>query len=487
MVIVLGVGSVVAASLFTMPANLLMLGILVLLAAVAELQQISVYEDSSISVSMAITITAGFLGGIPGVALVSAGIAVADQMRRRRPLRESYKIAFNWATHVVAGLIIPLALSVVSIDLSLQRLPLLLVITLVTTLVYYGIETGLISGAISLSQRTHVLTTWRSQFRWLAGHYLVLGFMGLCLSVAYTTQGVFGALIFALPVLMLRYAQAQYVTRTEASVLELKRMNRELVQANQEVVAASQAIQHLNDDLFQTLGTILDTRDPYVGGHVTQVARYASTIAKELGLSEDRVEVIRQAGFLHDIGKMAIPEQILYKPGKLTDVEYQIIQTHAAVGAAMLEGSTRLRHLAPIVRCHHERWDGRGYPDGLMGDNIPLEARILNVCDSVEAMAADRPYHAGMPLPAILEEVKRCAGTQFDPAIAATFIRIAEREGERLVINSAQEVLRKQGQIKGERSAHPTDCLHEEAQLPILFTVAAIELPVVNYSLGSVR
>ena len=103
-----------------------------------------------------------------------------------------------------------------------------------------------------------------------------------------------------------------------------------------------------------------------------------------------------------------------------------------------------LRHLAPFVRRHHEWWDGSGYPDGLRGEQVPLEARILAVCDAVEAMASDRPYHRAMSLSEIAAEVKRCAGTQFDPTVAEAFIRVAEREGDHLVTNSARDVVRKQ-------------------------------------------
>ena len=110
----------------------------------------------------------------------------------------------------------------------------------------------------------------------------------------------------------------------------------------------------------------------------------------------------------------------------------------------MLENSQGLRHLAPFVRHHHERWDGRGYPDGLAGEDIPLEARILNVCDAVEAMAADRPYHVGLALPEILAELRGNAGTQFDPQIAAVFIRIAERQGATMIVNSARTVVERQ-------------------------------------------
>jgi HD-GYP domain-containing protein (c-di-GMP phosphodiesterase class II) len=125
------------------------------------------------------------------------------------------------------------------------------------------------------------------------------------------------------------------------------------------------------------------------------------------------------------------------------------VKTHVTVGAELIEKTDRLCHLAPFIRHHHERWDGRGYPAGLSGEEIPLEARILNVCDSVEAMASDRPYHKGMSPDEVIAEVKRCAGTQFDPTIVEIFVRIVEREGTQFMINSAQMVTQRQASKLG--------------------------------------
>jgi putative nucleotidyltransferase with HDIG domain len=229
-------------------------------------------------------------------------------------------------------------------------------------------------------------------------------------------------------------------------------MMRRLRAANDEIVVANQSIQQLNgelmrlnDDLFESLARFFDARDPYVGGHAAKVAEYATAIALELRLPPERVARVRQAALLHDIGKIAIPEALLNKPTRLTEQEYAELKSHVEIGAQLLEQSHGLRHLAPFVRHHHERWDGRGYPAGLHRHKIPLEARILNVCDSVEAMASDRPYHHGLSFSEIIAELQRCAGSQFDPMIAEVFIKIAEREGPEFIGNSAHEVSRRQG------------------------------------------
>ena len=440
-VIACGSGVATVAALAAPLPELAVLSVLFGLAMLAELFQINVYDDNSMSVSLAIGIAAALSQGLVGVVAISAAIALADQIRQRRPARDLYKVAFNWATHTISGVAPVLALWLVPITVRIEAIPLLAIVVLVVSPIYYASDTLLISGAISLSRGARLLETWRTQFRWMLPHYLVLSMMGMFLSTAYANLGLVGILVFTLPVFMLIYAQRQYVLRTKGSVRELRRMNNQLTEANQEIVRASQAIQLLNDELLETLARFFDARDPYSGGHAAKVADYASAIALELGLAPERQKIVRQAALLHDIGKIAISEQVLFKAARLTAEEYEYIKTHAAIGAQLLEQSQGLRHLAPFVRYHHERWDGRGYPEGLACEQIPLEARILNVCDSVEAMASDRPYHRGMPLSEIMAEVRRCSGGQFDPAIAAAFIRVVERDGAELVVNSAYEVM----------------------------------------------
>ena len=422
--------------------DLATIGLLAVLAAITQVPQLkNLYGEStgaSVSVSVAINFAAALITGIPGVALVSAAIALANELRRRPAL---YKMAFNWATHVLAGLAPVLVISALSIPLQVPNLPLLAIPVAVAALAYYAIESGLIATVISLSGGTSLMTTWREQFQWLSGHYVVLCIIGLFLGVAYVTLGLLGVVVFVLPVFMMIYVQREYIKRTEKSVRELQRMYQELTLANREVVVASQSIRQLNEELFLVLAKIIDARDPYVYGHTIKVADYANALAIELGLPAERVEQVREAAFLHDIGKIGISEQILHKPGLLSDEEYEQVKTHAALGAELLETCQGLRHLAPFVRHHHERWDGNGYPDGLRGEQIPLEARILAVSDAVEAMASDRPHSRARSPRAIIAELRRCAGGQFDPAVAGAFVRIIEREGERLVSNSAREVV----------------------------------------------
>jgi HD-GYP domain-containing protein (c-di-GMP phosphodiesterase class II) len=157
-------------------------------------------------------------------------------------------------------------------------------------------------------------------------------------------------------------------------------------------------------------------------------------------LPADRVELVRKAGLLHDIGKLSIPEPLLFKPGELTPDEYRVVQQHAAIGADMIQHIAALRPLMPFIRHHHEHYNGGGYPDGLQDQTIPLEARILGVADAVEAMASDRPYRSGLDGDTILAELRRNMGSQFDPAVVLAFERLVARQGQELIVNSAHAV-----------------------------------------------
>ncbi|MBI5104921.1 MAG: HD domain-containing protein [Solirubrobacterales bacterium] len=162
-------------------------------------------------------------------------------------------------------------------------------------------------------------------------------------------------------------------------------------------------------------------RHPALGDHNHDVAALAAAVGRALGLEGDDLEHVRHAAELHDVGKVAIPDAILDKPGPLDDDEWAFMRRHTLIGERILAAAPSLAPVARLVRASHERWDGRGYPDRLAADAIPLGARIVAVCDAFHAMVTDRPYRAGRTEAAALAELRRCAGTQFDPDIVAAF------------------------------------------------------------------
>jgi putative nucleotidyltransferase with HDIG domain len=175
------------------------------------------------------------------------------------------------------------------------------------------------------------------------------------------------------------------------------------------------------------LAQAVELRDPYTGGHTVRVTEYSMLLGTQLELSREDMELIRVGTPLHDIGKIGIDDAILRKPGKLTAQEFEIMKSHTTKGAKILEQVGDLSSVIPIVRSHHERWDGFGYPDGLAGENIPRLARIVGVCDAFDAMTSDRPYRQGMPAEAAFAEVEKQKAKQFDPEVADVFLKMKQR------------------------------------------------------------
>lgn len=217
-----------------------------------------------------------------------------------------------------------------------------------------------------------------------------------------------------------------------AQALEKRRLvveNRGYQETLEEKVAVqARRLEELFLASVQSLAEALEVKDPYTRGHSIRVSHYSVMIARELGLDGELLRQIELGGHVHDIGKIGVREEVLNKPGKLTDAEYEHIMTHPVVGwriLAPLLGDTPVA--LNIVRSHHERFDGRGVPDRLMGEQIPFEARIAAVADSFDAMTSDRPYRPdGMSIEASIAELVRCSGSQFDPRIVTAMVDAVE-------------------------------------------------------------
>ncbi|WP_051962896.1 HD domain-containing phosphohydrolase [Mesoaciditoga lauensis] len=180
----------------------------------------------------------------------------------------------------------------------------------------------------------------------------------------------------------------------------------------------------LQERLTLVLVKALEKYNVYTKGHSERVAECSRNIAKMMGMDEEAQRKIHQAGLLHDVGKIFVPLEILNKNGKLTSEEYNEIKKHPIIGAELIEEGAQLKNISKIVRHHHERWDGKGYPDGLKGEEIPLESRIMAVCDTFDAMTSDRPYRKALSEEMALEEIEKNAGKQFDPAVVEVFLKM---------------------------------------------------------------
>lgn len=208
----------------------------------------------------------------------------------------------------------------------------------------------------------------------------------------------------------------------------------ELVRVQQQQRALEMKIEHRTRELseiyqetIKALGSALDTRDPETQEHAHRVVHYTMQIAEAMGLSELHLMGMERGAILHDVGKIGVPDGILFKPGRLTSSEWACMKTHTEIGYNMLDQIRFLRDTTPIVRSHHERFDGKGYPDSLLGKQIPVGARIFAIADAVDAMTSDRPYSRARSMEEATEEVIKCSGSQFDPAIVNVFQQLVQR------------------------------------------------------------
>jgi putative nucleotidyltransferase with HDIG domain len=189
-----------------------------------------------------------------------------------------------------------------------------------------------------------------------------------------------------------------------------------------QVGALLERVERTFTDTVSVLSDALEAKDVYTAAHTREVADLSERVGIRLGMRPDELRTLRYAALLHDIGKIAVRGEVLNKPGPLTDEEFDQIRLHTVTGARMLERVEQLRAVLPLIRFAHERWDGAGYPDGIAKEEIPLGARVICVCDAFHAMVSDRPYRAALPFEQAVAELRRCSGTQFDPAVVEALL-----------------------------------------------------------------
>ncbi len=222
----------------------------------------------------------------------------------------------------------------------------------------------------------------------------------------------------------------QRTSRTLELAYLQKQLRAEVEYKTRKLDKRSRQLKRMTVQVMQTLAGTIDAKDKYTNGHSLRVAEFSAMIGSKLNMSLEEVDDIYYIGLLHDIGKIGIPDEIINKASKLTEEEYTIIKTHPVIGSEILAKMSELPEIKVGARWHHERYDGKGYPDGLKGEEIPLVARIIGVADAYDAMSSTRSYRGVLSQETIRNEIQKCSGTQFDPTIAAIMLQIMEEDTE---------------------------------------------------------
>ena len=394
------------------------LAALIFIIILTEGFSINLYVGSTSISTTAVPLVAGFiLFGPFGIIICSAAYAVTAAIKFKSPLN---RLFFNFSNHVIAGMLVNILISARGTFFQDWNVGMQLLYTLAASIIVYFVTTSLISIGIGIDLRQSPFELWKEQYQWMALYYIGIGFVSYSLIFGYKHANLLGIVFLAVPLLLLRFSQAQYVGHTRDIVNTLRNKNVDLEKSANE-------INELNEGLLATLSEIIDLRDPNVLGHSKQVSMYATEMARVLKVSQKQVELIRKAGLLHDIGKLGIPMELLTKPSSLTSKEYEIVKKHTALGSDLVKNTPSLRPLAQIIRHHHERYDGKGYPDKIARNQIGIEARIVAVADAIEAMSSDRPYRRALKPDNVKEELMKNSGTQFDPLIVDAAIKMLDK------------------------------------------------------------
>jgi putative nucleotidyltransferase with HDIG domain len=388
------------------PVEWILFAVLAIVAGSFPIKVASVVAAISISDTFFIALALMF-GPAPATIAVAVDSCVMS-WRRKQPWQ---RLVFNTAAPAVAmwagaqtffliARVPPLAHNDVRIA------PLILPL-LALTVIYFAFNSGLVATAVGLESRQSPITIWQQHFQWLSLGYLAAASLAFCLLLLIQQIGL-SAVAVILPVVAVFH-------------LTLRAVFGRVEDANRHVLQ----VDRLYLSTVATLAMAIDAKDDVTHNHVVRVQAYAVGLARALGISAElELKAIEAAALLHDTGKLAVPEHILNKPGKLTEAEFEKMKRHVDVGADILSLVQFPYPVVPIVHCHHENWDGTGYPRGIRGEDIPIGARILSVVDCFDALTSDRPYRGRMTEEAALQILRERSGRMYDPHVVATFIEV---------------------------------------------------------------
>jgi putative nucleotidyltransferase with HDIG domain len=352
--------------------------------------------EGTLSVNFLFTLLGILDLGLPETLLIVLASTLGQAFLRRKQQVKLVQLLFNWSQLTVSSAVAYGAYKFVVARILHSPGPLALVVAAIT---YFACNTTAMSAIIGLTEEKPISKVWNDSYLWSFPYYMV-GAAAAGLVHFLNAHIGWQSSLLVLPPIYLMYRSYR---------LYLGKLETEKKHAEQ--------VSHLHLRTIEALALAIEAKDQTTGEHLQRVRVYAMELAKELGLSEDETEALRAASVLHDIGKLAVPEHIISKPGRLTPEEFEKMKIHPIVGAEILEQVHFPYPVVPIVRAHHEKWDGSGYPYGLAGDAIPIGARILAAVDCLDALASDRQYRKALPLDEAMARVVADAGKAFDPRV----------------------------------------------------------------------
>jgi putative nucleotidyltransferase with HDIG domain len=392
----------------------------VAIIVVADTAQITLPRGgASIYASSPFDLAAIVLLGTPAIAFIEAIASFFTEVFIQR--RPAMKIAFNVPLLIVTVGCAGLAYGMFGPEWRSPDSWRFLVPLSVSGVVYYAVNTLSISTVIGLSTGKSPFAVWKQNYMWTFFHVFAFIPLGAIIALVYVSHGPWTILLFVVPIFLARYSFKLYVEMKDA---------------------------HINT--VAALTSAIDANDPFTHGHSYRVSRYALRLGRAMGLSSRDLEILEYGALLHDIGKIAIQHDILLKPGRLSEQEFLTLKQHPTLGADIVENLKFLKEAAVLVRYHHEQPNGRGYPEGLEGDEIPVGARIILVADAFDAMTSDRPYRKGLSVDKVIEQFEQYAGEQFDREIvdlakslirSGRFALIAETDPTTAIYESLRERL----------------------------------------------
>ncbi len=332
--------------------------------------------------------------------LISAIGAIISEVSEKKT--SWYKIIFNASQYALSVGVAGLTYQYVGGVVGFQNFFKFALPAALCALSYCVINSFLVTVVIALSQETRITTVWRVNIKEMIPSYLAEAPMGFIMAIVYVEVGIIGILLFFLPLLLARRSFELYTKMRKVYL-----------------------------DTIRALAAAIDAKDPYTKGHSERVAEISVALAQELNLSDRDIESIEYTALLHDIGKIGIADNILGKNSSLTNKEFDKIKEHTVMGAKIIEPVDFLKNSYKAIYHHHEKYNGKGYPDGIKSENIPILARIIAVADAYDAMGSDRPYRKKFNKDKILKELKDQSGKQFDPEVIKVLLSVLDREREK--------------------------------------------------------